>query len=191
MQTAQVKTTGRFGAFRAALAAGLAFWVVIVALFAASSVDSGGADAAINAAFVAAFLLAGAGFAAAICKVGGAAGFLDSFGWRASRPRCGGFDLGVRVFQLRPARPPPPRVHGFVPAPLRRHAVAAPIDARGDGPGRDARRGGDDDGLRNTRSLPRPQSGGLRGGVRRVGGPLVDTLPSGLRLGIFVPARPI
>ncbi|MGI8539840.1 MAG: hypothetical protein ACR2N0_08690 [Rubrobacteraceae bacterium] len=72
MQTAQVKTTGRFGAFRAALAAGLAFWVVIVALFAASSVDSGGADAAINAAFVAAFLLAGAGFAAAICKVGGA-----------------------------------------------------------------------------------------------------------------------
>jgi hypothetical protein len=81
MQTAQVKTTGRFGAFRAALAAGLAFWVVIVALFAASSVDSGGADAAINAAFVAAFLLAGAGFAAAICKVGGAAGFLDSFGW--------------------------------------------------------------------------------------------------------------
>ncbi len=72
MQTVEVKTTGRLGAFRAALAVGLVFWVVIVMLFTASSADSGGADAAINAAYLASILLAGVGFTAAILKVGGA-----------------------------------------------------------------------------------------------------------------------
>lgn len=48
MQTADVTTPGRLGAFRVALAAELVFWLVIVMFYIASSADSGGADAAAN-----------------------------------------------------------------------------------------------------------------------------------------------